>query len=256
MSLEGELMQSCHSQPVTLTPYESVREFHKLFGHPVNDIIQTNIFAENPDQVNFRLKLIREEIDEYEKACEIDKNFTEAIDALADTLYVIFGTCLSFGIKYDELFHHEPSRTITHKDLSTYLDENKTMIEVHHIRLDSLMQILKHNCDEGNMDGVINDLNVLVTTVYDFSADLGVDIVGAFNDVHRSNMTKSCSTEEDAIASVKVYKTTQTRYEYPAYRQTSCGKYWVIYNDHPTDSKILKNQVSYDEPHLEVFCNI
>lgn len=235
------------------SPYECVREFHHFMGHPINDELQMDIFESNPKEVTFRLGLIDEEIEEYAEAWDKDSDaFVLAVDALADTLYVTFGTCLSLGIKYDELFQHNPSRTVSPKNVDTYFAEHRDMIESHIFRLRILSRNLKHGCDERNMDDIIRDINVLVTAIYALGEELGADLVGAFDEVHRSNMTKLCPCEADAVASVEIYKTTQTRYTDPSYRLSDCGNYWVIYD--AATSKILKNQVSYDEPHLLRFC--
>jgi len=50
-----------------------------------------------------RIRLIREELGEFEKAAN-DKNLVKIADALADLLYVIYGTGVSYGIDLEPIF--------------------------------------------------------------------------------------------------------------------------------------------------------
>lgn len=86
------------------TPYMQVREFHTVFGHPIKEMIQLDIFDTNKKLVDFRISLIDEEIKEFLIDGLNKKNLVESIDALADILYVVFGACLVFGINYDDMF--------------------------------------------------------------------------------------------------------------------------------------------------------
>ena len=143
--------------------FQKVLEFNKAFGVKCNTTIQHDIFDKDPKLVNYRLSLIEEEIQECKDAIK-DKNMTEVIDALADSLYVILGACASFGFDADE----------------------------------------------------------------------------AFDLVHKSNMSKLCETEEDAIETVRLYKEeVPQRYDSPAYRKSDDGNYFVVYNQ--STMKILKN---------------
>lgn len=143
--------------------FQKVLEFNKAFGVKTNTTLQLDIFDKDPKLVNYRLSLIEEEVDELKQAIK-EKDMTETIDALADSLYVILGACASFGFDADE----------------------------------------------------------------------------AFDLVHKSNMSKLCDTEEDAIETVRRYKEeVPQRYDTPAYRKSDCGKYFVVYNE--SSMKILKN---------------
>jgi predicted HAD superfamily Cof-like phosphohydrolase len=143
--------------------FQKVLEFNKAFGVKTNTTPQLDIFNKDPKLVNYRLSLIEEEINELKQAIK-EKDMTETIDALADSLYVILGACASFGFDADE----------------------------------------------------------------------------AFDLVHKSNMSKLCDTEEDAIETVRRYKEeVPQRYDTPAYRKSDCGKYFVVYN--VSSMKILKN---------------
>lgn len=55
------------------------------------------------DDVVHRVKLIQEELDEYETAA-LDGNLVEVADGLADLLYVVLGTCVAHGIDIQPIF--------------------------------------------------------------------------------------------------------------------------------------------------------
>jgi predicted HAD superfamily Cof-like phosphohydrolase len=78
---------------------EMAKEFHKMFG------VQ---FRSSPGLVDeatkeLRIRLIREELGEFEKAAN-DKNLVKIADALADLLYVTYGTGVSYGIDLAPIF--------------------------------------------------------------------------------------------------------------------------------------------------------
>ena len=83
--------------------YEMVKEFHDAFGQAAPDTMQCNITKENAELCKFRISLIEEEYTEFKDAIKAD-DFTEIRDALADLLYVVYGTAVAFGIKSDDDF--------------------------------------------------------------------------------------------------------------------------------------------------------
>ncbi len=83
--------------------FDKVKEFHKLFGHPVKTELYENVFEKEPELVKFRQALINEENKELDDACK-DRNIVEVADALSDLLYVIYGAGHVFGINLDKTF--------------------------------------------------------------------------------------------------------------------------------------------------------
>lgn len=88
---------------MSMTNFESVGQFHKVFGHPSPDTLQKNIILENPKLVRLRMALISEEFGELTDAIK-ENNMTEVIDALTDILYVVYGMGQAFGIDLDKSF--------------------------------------------------------------------------------------------------------------------------------------------------------
>lgn len=89
--------------------------------------------------------------------------------------------------------------------------------------------------------------DILVVTLGAFDA-LGINGDKVFNEVHNSNMSKICTTEDEAIESVEWYKKNKKDiYPEPTYRLSSTKQGYVIYNK--TSGKILKN-INWKKPQL------
>ena len=91
-------------------------EFHRIFGAH----IETEPTAEIPDDViAIRVKLLQEELDEYETAAR-GRDLIGVSDALTDLLYVLLGTYVSHGLQdyAEELFDE------VHRSNMSKLDEN------------------------------------------------------------------------------------------------------------------------------------
>lgn len=81
-----------------------VREFHEKFGCTVEDRPK----APNERDAILRYELIREELAEFWKSCgyysDKNPNLTEIADALADLLYVVYGSAVTCGIDLEPIF--------------------------------------------------------------------------------------------------------------------------------------------------------
>jgi predicted HAD superfamily Cof-like phosphohydrolase len=78
---------------------EKVRKFHEHFGVPVAEAPQV-LDAEASE---FRIKFLREEVEEYVTAVEVG-DITGQFDSLLDLLYVTYGTLLWHGFPTEEGF--------------------------------------------------------------------------------------------------------------------------------------------------------
>ncbi len=80
-------------------PFEAVLEFHRAF-----DVLVGPAPA-SPDAgvVDLRLKLIKEELAELEAAMAAD-DLIGIADGLADLLYVVYGTAVSYGMDIRPIF--------------------------------------------------------------------------------------------------------------------------------------------------------
>ena len=88
---------------------ESVREFHEKYGH----LITSNPTVQIPDAVKqLRMKLILEEYEELSSAIQ-SNDLVEIADGCADLVYVIVGTCISYGIPFDRVFREVHNSNMT-----------------------------------------------------------------------------------------------------------------------------------------------
>jgi len=85
---------------------------------------------------------------------------------------------------------------------------------------------------------MVDALADIIYVVDGFAHTIGVDLNEAFRLVHESNMTKFCTSEEEAKETVKWYKENESRYNSPTYR-LSKGGLWIVYN--ASTSKVLKS---------------
>lgn len=85
------------------TNFQKICDFHKTFGLTHNDELQPNILKTDPNLVKLRMSLIEEEFKETKEATE-NHDMVETIDGLTDLLYVVYGTCSSYGIDADKAF--------------------------------------------------------------------------------------------------------------------------------------------------------
>ena len=74
---------------------DSVQEFHSVFGHPV----AYEPRALTADRFMFRLKMLRDEIDELE-AAYMRKDLVETLDAYCDISYFLRGSIIESGMQY------------------------------------------------------------------------------------------------------------------------------------------------------------
>ena len=121
--------------------------------------------------------------------------------------------------------------------------ENPNLVR---LRLELISEEFKELIDatkEHDMVETIDALADILYVVYGAGASFGIDLNRAFDIVHRSNMSKLCMTEEDAIETVRIYKEKyengNSPYDSPTYRRSKNSKYWVVYNE--STGKILKN---------------
>ena len=229
------------------TGYQQVGEFHEVFGHPLKTVPQENIFNDNPELVKFRISLIDEEINEMKDAYE-KNDFIEIVDAIADTMYVVYGAFHVIGVNYDT--HCDHSKNIIYSPLaSTIPSVNwKTNINQNLEHITSILSLLKLSEEEKSFDNFVKNLCDIISACYDIASSLHIDIEQCFAEVHRSNMTKVCTVEEHAIDSVNWYIVNETRYKTPSYRKSTNAKYWIIYDK--DTSKILKSRM-FELPNIK-----
>ncbi len=76
--------------------FDLVEEFHRAFDHPIASSPRTL----TPDRAKARADWMREEVDEFLEATELD----EQLDAMIDLIYFALGTLVEMGLKPDPFF--------------------------------------------------------------------------------------------------------------------------------------------------------
>jgi predicted HAD superfamily Cof-like phosphohydrolase len=118
-------------------------------------------------------------------------------------------------------------------------DKDPKLVEYRMSLIREEMKELEEAVTTKDYKETVDALTDILYVVYGFYTALGVDADKAYDIVHRSNMSKLCSTEEEAIKTVEWYKANESRYDSPAYRPSADGKYFVVYNQ--STQKVLKN---------------
>ena len=267
-----------------LTNFQKVKQFMTAFGQATFDSPQRELIKDEK-LFNFRFSLIDEEFKEIIKAVECN-DFVEVVDGIADLLVVTYGAGHAFGIDMDEYiktqFHKYPI-SIGYEVLEYMFEvntENKTnyqFIREKMIKYNELVcTIPQPRLLKGAVEFVSTFLsviqypiyslrfaktfsnvqrmlyNILIAT-YRLSIVLGIDVDEAFDIVHQSNMSKLCSSEEEAQKTVEWYKTdaeSKTRYPTPAHKPASDGEHWIVYEQ--STGKILKS-INYTPADLKKF---
>lgn len=88
------------------SPFEMVKRFHQVFGHPVATKLTGHPRWEWKDEdwelAKLRLELIKEEFTELRQAILMGDR-VEMADALADLAIVVYGAAIAWGIPLDEV---------------------------------------------------------------------------------------------------------------------------------------------------------
>lgn len=85
---------------MTKTMFEMVRDFHEAFGQRVG----TKPWLPYGDERELRMRLMKEEMKEYEQA-EHNNDLNNLAVELADIIYIACGTAVSYGIPLDDVFN-------------------------------------------------------------------------------------------------------------------------------------------------------
>jgi predicted HAD superfamily Cof-like phosphohydrolase len=136
--------------------------------------------------------------------------------------------------KFHTVFDH-PKNTSPQKNLFT---DSPDLVKLRIALIREELNELEEACNNHDMVEVADALSDILYVTYGAGHVFGINLDDTFNEVQRSNMTKSCDNEDDAKESVKMYRE-EGRYEDPAYKQSPCGNYYIVYDR--STGKILKN---------------
>ena len=241
---------------MSLTNYQKVAEFNMTFDCPQiyhAEFDRKNwIKPETEKVLKYRCDLIKEEgIEEFGKAL-YEKNRVEMIDAICDSLYVLYGAAWTMEIDIDVHFKYFFDINVTNfTTLKTIYQKETNMHEINmyeklaelHLKFINFESEFRKTMlsGSGEFDKVVSLLIMMIITTYRMGVILNFNVDEAFNIVHESNMSKLCKSEEEARQTVddykKKYESGKSTYDTPYYYKKE--KYYVIKNQ--STGKVLKS---------------
>lgn len=231
------------------TQIAQVANFMKVAGQETH----TTSVAVSLGVAKLRHTLITEEIsgkNEFAYCAERD-DLVGMLDGMCDILYVVYGAALTFGVDITGEYSSLEDRTAPNKANGTLARANDTLKTIHNLEYDASQ--FQYGYTQGYYSVILSSLALLVQHVYDYAELIQVDLDGAFNEVHKSNMSKFASTKEEAEASVAARKAQgDSKYDevYVAGVVVDGVEHWMI--KRTEDHKILKC-MSFFEPDLSKF---
>lgn len=213
-----------------------VAEFMTAMGQEVN----TNFTYQSTKVANFRINLIDEEINgKNELLDSIDNdNLEKIVDGICDVLVVTYGAALTYGVDLQSMSIKSRSGV-------------SRLAYVHEVEpLRNELAYGLHDFITGIQSGynIADGLTTIVSSVLKIAELFNVDIIGAFDEVHASNMSKSCKTYEEAEQSIKEkYSAEDSPETYIFKVSDTC---YVIRRK--SDDKVLKG-INFFEPDLTKF---
>ncbi len=127
------------------TQFDMVKKFHEIYGCNINEIPK----LPNKSERELRKKLLKEEYEEYLDG-EENNNIVEISDALADMLYIIYGTAVSYGIPINKIFQevHESNLSKCDENGNPIIREDGKILKGKNYFTPKIEKILKdHNCE-------------------------------------------------------------------------------------------------------------
>jgi predicted HAD superfamily Cof-like phosphohydrolase len=154
--------------------YDKVLEFHRIFGHPIN---QTRGFFHK----DLRYKLIAEELQELDDAIA-DSNLVEIADALGDIVYVVYGAAITFGLDLDNPPYPVDDEFLgqAHSSYNLLLSDFGSSLAIE----------LKKGLDKEDLYDVEVILGTILSSAIGAADVLGLPLDEIVTAIHRSNLTK------------------------------------------------------------------
>ena len=110
---------------MALNPQDALREFHEAF-----DLTRSEVPGlPSKDVRDLRINLLKEEWEEYLEG-EATDDLIEIADALADMVYIAYGTAVAYGIRLDKVFEEVHSSNMSKLDANgkpIYREDGKVL---------------------------------------------------------------------------------------------------------------------------------
>lgn len=231
------------------TQIAQVANFMKVAGQET----QTSPVGVSLGVANLRFSLIAEEItgkNEFAYCAERD-DLVGMLDGMCDILYVVYGAALTFGVDIIGEFTSLEDRTPPTVAKGTLARANDTLRTINNLEYDA--EQFKYGYTQGYYSTIVSSLANIVKHVYDYAELIQVDLMGAFDEVHKSNMSKFASTKEEAEAAIATRQAQgDVKYQnvYVAGVNVDGVEHWMVKRS--DDHKILKC-LGFFEPDLKKF---
>jgi len=138
--------------------------------------------------------------------------------------------------EFHELFEHPKFDELN----KTIFETNQKLVDLRLKLIEEEVGELKEAFEKKDFKEVADALSDILYVVYGAGHAFGINLDKTFSAVHESNMTKACTSEEQALETIEYIKQTQPRYKDPSYKLSKDGKYYIIYDKET--GKILKNK--------------
>lgn len=233
------------------TNFKKVSEFHRAFDLPCNDTLNQTELT-NFSTCALRIKLINEELTELDRA----KNLIDELDAVADLLYVIYGTGVSFGINLDIAYSFYLNKLYQVPINNSITNFQKTEKCKSPTQLPNALFNIALSLKEMSFNILINDTQSIARNLSEMLFHLynlchyhyRINADKLFNIIHISNMSKLCATEQNACLTVNWYlEYEKERYPKPTYKKADGQDYWIVFDS--STGKILKSR-NFIEPKI------
>lgn len=230
----------------TKEQFDAVVEFMTVAGQEVN-----YQFIEPTTKVgNFRLSLIKEEMAGNKELFDsINKdNLNGILDGICDVLYVAYGALATFGLEATE--YVVPNVVNVPSTLQPMSVASELMRRINDAYEKTTRGLLM-----GDQITIKTGLNSLIYSTIDVAVAHNFDLVGAFKEVHASNMSKFCTSAHDCAKSI-LQRQKEKPEDYTGAEghevQVNGTSYYVIRR--AGDGKVLKG-LNFFEPDLNKFIN-
>lgn len=220
----------------TLEQFDAVCDFMTVAGQEIN----TEFTFQRLQTANFRIALIQEELygkNELFDSAERDDD-RGVLDGICDVLFVTYGAMASYGIA--------PFNRTFDKTTTIHGKRYAHVFSFWNRELSSAFEQFKRGVASGDNPTISHGLNNLVSASFEMAKDLGYDLPSAFNEVYKSNMSKFCTTMEQAYESIAEKREEQNE-KYEEVHVVQVGEYFVIRAN--SNGKVLKGN-DFFEPDL------
>lgn len=228
----------------TTEQLKQVIEFMKVGAQPVN----TEFHFQSAKVADFRLALIEEELygkKELLPSLQND-NLEGLLDGICDVLYVAYGAIATYGSFLPEVDIPERGEGLT------------GVVLAKHIALSEVGQIIngldqfRRGTETGDSMAIQRGLGYVVSGAISLATASQLDLIGAFDEVHKSNMSKFCKSRESAEFDIKTRMQDESKKEdytgaYVEEVNVDEKLYYVI--KRAADGKVLKG-LDFFEPDL------